>query len=386
MGSLIKKRRTETPHAVQYIHSGSDVLDYILGGGWPRGRIVNIVGDRSTGKTLLAIELVVFIIKVLAKIFAKTPDRRNKSKVRVVYDAAEGAVEFNLQKTYGIKQGSITWKYSDTVEEFSANFGEVVDSLPSDTVLVYVLDSLDSLSCVAERKRVTSQQKKTKSTTEEDKKKKGSFKMDKATLMNEFFRMYDLQLKQKDIMLVIISQVRKNIGVMFGPTQRRSCADALDFYEVVELWLRESEKVKKTFLGEELIVGIRSKCTVKKLKVGVPYRTAVVNFNFEKKGKYSIVWLDNIGSNIDFLYQLLTKGGKLNPEKKSNNKTLLWDGDLYTRRGLIEHIEENNLESELTKRVKGRWEEIEEAARHDRKAKYSEYDLEEEEELEEEGL
>jgi len=372
---VVKKlRRSRTPFAVKFIPSGSIVLDCVLGGGWARGRVINIVGDRSTCKTALACEMIASVL-VSKSTFERYPEDARLPK-KVVYDVAEGSVDFDLDAMYGMKHSEIDWRSSDTVEEFDKAVADelsVLPGAPDGYLLVYILDSLDPLSCDAEikfeaKKHGAMEEKEKEAKTsktgkpKKEKKEKGTYGMDKAKLMNRFFRRNDLRLKQKLATLVIISQTRTKIGSMFT-AKKRSCADALDFYESQELWLRETEKIEKKVGKRIMITGVRIHCGVKKNKVGKPYRDCYITFLFD-------YGLDNIGTNIDFLYDLIIKG-KLDKEK-ANRKCLEWDGKEYTRQGLVDLMDSSEEQRRrLDQAVRERWASFEEAVHHGRKPKYA---------------
>lgn len=360
-----KLSRCRTPYSVKFAHTGSTVLDQALGGGWALGRIINIVGDRSTGKTLLAIELcaVAFLTGLFRKISGKT-------KVRIVYDLAEGSMDFDLRKMYNLARSRIEWRYSDTVEEYDKNVSEELEKVDADTVLVYILDSLDSLTSDAEKKFDAKKHKRMDGDEEigkngKSKKGKGTYGVDKATLMNRFFRRNALTISRKEVLFIIISQTRVNIGVKFGPLKKRSCADALDFYEAQEVWLSETQKIIKKVGKKTRVVGIRLRAMVRKLKVGLPYRTAdlILLFDFG---------LDNVGGNIDFLYDLVDGWGREKKVKRGESKKKLeWDGEMFSRERLIDFIEEGGLEKVLEREVVEEWARIEREVEHGRKRKYS---------------
>ena len=363
MAKVKKLQRVKTPHAVKFVHSGSDVFDCALGGGWARGRIANLVGDRSTGKTLCCCELCAVCLKT--NLFY--PDDK-KSKVKVIYDLAEGSLDFDLKEMYDIDRDDIVWKHSNTVEEFDKTFSDELKTLSDDTLLVYILDSLDPLSSHEEQVLDAKQHKKMdNSKTEKVAKQKGTYGVGKAALMNRFFRRNALKVAQKEALLLIVSQTRQNIGVKFGPKKKRSSADALDFYESQEFWLAETEKIKKKPKKDrkEIVTGIRLRARNTKLKVGMPYREAemAVLLNYG---------IDNVGSNIDFFYNLIDGWGRLKKQKKGVKQKLNWNGKDFTRNGLIAHVLGNKKrERKLTKRVKELWQEMEEAVAHGRKGKYS---------------
>lgn len=339
-----KKEKKKTPR----IPSGSDLLDLITGGGFPKGKIVNIVGDNSTGKTFLAIDCIASARKAYGP------------KLKWRYNDAESGFSFDTEKICGfdimegqkkmIKELGLSPR-SDTIEEFSLDLDKCLDTLKEDELLIYVVDSLDALSSEAERDYL---EKKLKA-QEEGKESKGTYGLEKQKYLGQFFRTMAGKIEDKSCLLIIISQVRENISTFaFSSKYKRMGGKALDFYASFILWLSEVEKHKKK--GRAYSVTIRA--YAKKAKTERPFRDCLLDIVFA----YGI---DNIMSNINFLYDLKTDTGK---EKKKQK--VEWDGKDYTVPGLISFIEDNNLESELTERVVEKWEEIEASVSTERKPKY----------------
>lgn len=333
--------------------SGSDLFDLVLGGGFPYGKIINIVGDRSTGKTLLSSEVIAQARKRYAEL------------VKWVYDDAESGYSFDSKKLYGFDIFTEDQDSSYTLEEFEVALDVQMDLLRRGERLIYVLDCLDALTSEEEitryakrKKQLAAEMEKEEEESDDDssdseeegspkkeKKVKGTYGMEKQKKLSEFFRLLRKRINDKKCLLIIISQVRTNIGVMFGPKHVRTGGKALDFYASQIIWLAETEKhVKK---GRTTGVTIKAKTT--KNKVGLPFRECFINILFD----YGV---DNISTNIDFLYDRRTDAGK---EKES--KRLNWDGELFTPKALIMHIEKNNLEAELTRRVKEKWDALEDS-------------------------
>lgn len=339
-----KISNSKTPRPVKpagdgsILSTGADLLDLVVGGGHRLGKVVNVVGDKSTGKTYLAIEC----IATARKMFGKN--------LIWHYCDAEAGFSFDTTEMYGYP--IITKNDEDqitTVEEFRVDLKQRLSSLKSNQKLIYVLDSLDALSSEAEMKRVkkmtaiTEKAMAGKELSDDEKKTKGSYGMDKQKFMSEFFRTMVKELENKNCLLIIISQVRENIGVMFGEKYRRSGGKALDFYAHTILWLAEVEKIKK----KDRVVGICIKARTTKAKIKNPFRSCYIELVFD----YGI---DNITSNIKYLYDLKDDRGK--DKGKSKVK---WDGKEYTVPGLVSYIEAHDLEDELRARVTEKWDEIE---------------------------
>ncbi len=227
-----------------FINSGAEVLNCVLGGGWPLSRVSNIIGDRSTGKTLLAVE-------AMANFVAAFPDCHPR------YAESEAAFDEEYAAALGIPVDRI-WRPDPpivTVEEF---YKDVEDYISEDQEAgLYILDSLDALSDAAEQKREID---------------KDSMGMGKAKKMSEAFRKMTRKIEASNIHLMIISQTRQKINVMFGRSYTRGGGNALDFYASQILYLAHLGEKTRTVNKIKRATGIdiRVKCT--KNKVGLPFR------------------------------------------------------------------------------------------------------------------
>ena len=125
--------------SLQFISSGCKLLDCVLGGGWVLGRIANIVGDRSSGKTLLAIE-------------ACANFARQYSKGNIYYREAEAAFDVRYAETLGLPTDRVDFSDSfHTVEDMFEDLTKVLES--ESKAGLYIVDSLDALSDRSELKR-----------------------------------------------------------------------------------------------------------------------------------------------------------------------------------------------------------------------------------------
>jgi recombination protein RecA len=246
-----------------FIPSGSVLLDLVLGGGWARGRIANIVGDRSSGKTLLAIEA-----------FANFARMASPAIMR--YAEAEAAFDEDYASTLGLP-ASVQIANLNTIEQFDRDLSDYPEY-----PFLYILDSLDALTDEKELERELGE---------------ASYGMAKAKMLSELLRKRAVDIKTRNATLIIISQIRDNIGVTFGETKRRAGGRALDFYASQIVWLAEIEKVKRTVMGIERPIGIKVLANNKKNKVGKPFRRAefTILFNYGIDDETSM--LDWLGKN-----------------------------------------------------------------------------------------
>lgn len=259
----------KSPSAVSRIPTGCTLLDCVLNGGWAEGRIANIVGDRSTGKTLLAIEA--------CAVFA-----RRCPKGRIHYCEVEAAFDESYAEALGFPTNRVEFVQDCyTVEDWFNHLKSVAESKSKEPAL-YIVDSLDALSDKAELKRELGE---------------GSYGMSKPKQMGQIFRRIVQLLAKRRITLIIISQERDKIGVMFGDRTTRSGGRALDFYASQILWLSQIQTLKRKRGGAERAVGIRVRAKAKKNKAGLAFRECEFPLIFG----YGI---DDVRASIEFLIEL----------------------------------------------------------------------------------
>lgn len=237
---------------MKYIPSGSKLLDLALGGGWAESRIINIVGNRSSGKTLLAIE-------ACTNFAIKYP----KGKIR--YRECESAFDPDYAAAIGTPIDRIDFDVNlETVEDLYNDLGSVIKNSKSEEL--YIVDSLDALSDEAELEREFAE---------------GSYGTSKAKNMSKMFRMLTSKLSGSKVTLIIISQVRDKIGFTGkGKKTTRSGGRALDFYASQVVMLSELGKLYKTYAGLKRPTCLIIKAMVEKNKVGMPFRDAEFEIRF----------------------------------------------------------------------------------------------------------
>lgn len=260
---------------VQFFSSGCTLIDCVLGGGWAVGRVANVVGDRSTGKTLLAIEA--------CANFARTFDTG-----RIRYAEVEGAFDKPYAEALGLPLDRIEFAETEdgstifTVEDWFEDLNAWAQELTEDQHGLYILDSFDALSDRAELKRDIDE---------------ATYGGNKAKQSGQVFRRVVQLLNQKQITLFIISQTRDKIGVTFGEKHSRSGGRALDFYASQALWLAQITKFKKTIKGVERPIGVKIKAKCKKNKVGLPFRECEFDLMFG----YGV---DDVSTNVAWLQSI----------------------------------------------------------------------------------
>lgn len=257
-----------TERKLEFVHSGCAVLDQVLGGGYVLGRMSNVIGDKSTGKTLLAIE-------------ACGNFSRSYADGVVRYVEAEAAFDKGYAAALGLDVDAIEWAdmgADRTVEWVHDDILATIKRL-NGRPCIYVVDSLDALSDREELKREISD---------------NTYGAAKAKKLGEMFRRLVGEIEKSRLLLLIVSQIRDKIGVTFGETKMRAGGHAMDFYATHCLWLANLGQLKKTRNKIERSVGVDIRAKCKKNKVGLPFREC----DFPILFGYGV---DDLTANVEWL-------------------------------------------------------------------------------------
>ena len=219
------------------IPTGSIALDVALGiGGLPRGRIVEIYGPESSGKTTLTLQVIAEMQKLGGT---------------AAFIDAEHALDIQYAQKLGVNLQELLISQPDTGEQAL----EIVDALVrSGSVDLVVIDSVAALTPKAELEGEMGD----------------SLPGLQARLMSQALRKLTGTIKKTNTMVIFINQIRMKIGVMFGNPETTTGGNALKFYASVRLDIRRTGNIKK---GEE-IVGNETKVKVVKNKVSPPFKVA----------------------------------------------------------------------------------------------------------------
>jgi RecA/RadA recombinase len=353
----MKKRRKEksiesTKSLIpdELIPTGCTILNCILSdnafGGYRKGSIVNLIGDSSAGKSILA-----------DTTFAAVNSNSQFDDYELIHDDAEAGSSFDMEYLFGkstakrIKAPAYdsegTPIHSDTIEDFHMH---VKQHLRKEKPFIYVLDSFDSVDADADREKIKDAMKK----REQGKDSSGSYGTAKARKASDLLRNIRLEIKKTNSLLIIVSQVRDNLNAgTFGSKKTRSGGKALKHYSWHEIWLYLGQKLK----SKEKVIGVESLPRLGKNRQTGKYRD----------GKFPIYYdlgIDDIGANIDFLLE------EKHWEKKKQTIIAEELGIEGTKAKIIDHIEKNNLEIELQKCVQKCWSDIEESLKLNRKRRF----------------
>ena len=236
-GSIMRLGVDEQPEDIQVVSTGSLGLDIALGvGGLPRGRVIEIYGPESSGKTTLTLQVVAEMQKL--------------GGVAAFIDA-EHALDAQYAQKLGVNLQDLLISQPDTGEQAL----EIVDSLVrSGAVDLVVIDSVAALTPKAEIEGEMGDQ----------------LPGLQARLMSQALRKLTATIKKSNCTVIFINQIRMKIGVMFGSPETTTGGNALKFYASVRLDIRRIGSIKR---GEE-VVGNETRVKVVKNKVSPPFREA----------------------------------------------------------------------------------------------------------------
>jgi recombination protein RecA len=236
-GSIMRLGEHDVSRDIQVVSTGSLGLDIALGvGGLPRGRIVEIYGPESSGKTTLT-------LSVIAQMQAQGGT--------AAFIDAEHALDPQYAKRLGVKVEELLISQPDNGEQAL----EIADMLVrSGSVDVVVIDSVAALTPKAEIEG-----------------EMGEPQMGlQARLMSQALRKLTANIKRSNTLVIFINQIRMKIGVMFGNPETTTGGNALKFYASVRLDIRRIGSIKK---GDE-VIGSETRVKVVKNKVAPPFRQA----------------------------------------------------------------------------------------------------------------
>ena len=289
--------------AVEVIPTGSIGLDMALGvGGYPKGRVVEIYGPESSGKTTLAIHAIAEVQK--------------KGGIAAIVDA-EHAFDRFYAESLGVDTENLLISQPDNGEQAL----EIADNLiRSGAIDLLVVDSVAALTPRAEI---------------EGEMGDSAVGM-QARLMSKALRKLTGTISKTGCCCIFINQLREKIGVMFGNPETTTGGNALKFYASIRVDIRRTNQIK----DGETAIGNRTKVKIVKNKVAPPFRRAEFDILF--------------GKGISKTGEIIDMGVELNIIKKSGSWFAYQDNKLGQGRDAVRQLLEDNVElcEELERKIK----------------------------------
>ncbi|MDR4516782.1 MAG: recombinase RecA [Nitrosomonas sp.] len=236
-GAIMRMGANDVANDIQVVSTGSLSLDIALGvGGLPRGRVIEIYGPESSGKTTLTLQVIAEMQKLGGT---------------AAFIDAEHALDPNYARKIGVNVQELLISQPDNGEQAL----EIADMLVrSGSIDIVVIDSVAALTPRAEIEG-----------------EMGDPQMGlQARLMSQALRKLTANIKRSNTMVIFINQIRMKIGVIFGNPETTTGGNALKFYASVRLEIRRTGAIKK---GEETI-GNETRVKVVKNKVAPPFKQA----------------------------------------------------------------------------------------------------------------
>lgn len=304
----------EAVEKVDVIPTGSIGLNYALGvGGFPKGRIIEIFGPESSGKTTLAIHAIA--------------QCQRRGGIAAIIDAEHAFDRFYAEKL-GVDVANLLMAQPDNGEQALEIVEQLIRSAAVDLIVV------DSVAALTPKSEIEGEM--------------GDRNMGlQARLMSQAMRKLTGTISRTNTTCIFINQLRANIGQMFGPTETTTGGNALKFYASVRVDIRPGTSVKD---GED-VIGRHTKVKIVKNKVAPPFKRAEFDIMF--------------GEGISRAYEILDLGVNLNIIKKSGSWFSYDDSRLAQGRDAAKQVIEDNpeLADELEAKIMAALYEADESAR-----------------------
>lgn len=242
-------------HVDDWISYGCLPIDIITGGGVPMGRITEIYGDNSTGKTLLATGAVI---------------EAQAREILTLYIDAESALSRGRMEELGVDSELLGYVTPDTAEQLFESIDNFLVAKATEFGKEYpALIVWDSVAATSTKEEVD--------TVEQEGLDKKQYPSSARQISMAFRTGLPKKLARNNTAIILINQIRQKLGVMFGDDEVTFGGKAIGFYSSVRISLKGSSAIKDA--GET--VGMRAKVTVKKNRLAPPFRTTTIPMYFD---------------------------------------------------------------------------------------------------------
>jgi recombination protein RecA len=275
-----------------WVSTGADMLDLAISniphGGLPFGRVVEIVGFESSGKSLLALHI------------AKSTQAQGGV---VVYLDTEASMNRQFATAVGVDISAMAYSQPDYLEQVYESVDKVIEkvrSVNSDKPVTIIVDTIMATPSKAEL---------------EGNFDKEGWNTAKAIINSKAMRKLTNKVAKEKILLLFLNQLRDKLGVSFGDNSTTSGGHAIKFHSSVRIRLKQAGQIKGKLNGVEQVIGNKVIATVIKSKIGPPLRKAEFNVYYESG-------IDNAGSWVQTLddYDIVKREGK-SPKKSTDDDT-----------------------------------------------------------------
>ncbi|MGP1455267.1 MAG: recombinase RecA [Treponema sp.] len=334
-GSLMKLGSQASAHGIDVISSGSILLDEALGiGGYPRGRIIEIFGPESSGKTTLALHAIA--------------EAQKQDGIAAFVDA-EHALDPQYAQKLGVNIDELWVAQPDAGEQAL----EITENLVrSGAVDIIVVDSVAALTPQAEI----------------DGEMGDSHVGLQARLMSQALRKLTAIIARSKCMVIFINQIRMKIGIMFGNPETTTGGNALKFYSSIRVEVRKGDVLGK---GEDEAWGHKMRIKVVKNKVAPPFRKVELEILFgkgisafsslldcavkyeliDKKGAWYAYKTEKIGQGHDNAVEFLENNPELAVELEKILRAKLFPNQKYISNFTIGHSDSSQLDTAASKQA-----------------------------------
>ena len=283
-----------------WISTGCLALDAIMGGGLPVGRIVEMYGGTSSGKSLIA---------------AQCAASAQELGCIVLMMDTERALSLTIAEAVGVDTSDLIYADPDTMEEAFGLMEETLLKAPDDTKIVIIWDSVAATTVEMEMN-----------------KDYGDATMGRhALVMSQGLRKFNRLIAKYQASAIFINQTRQKIGVMYGDDTATFGGKALPFYASIRIKLRSGQKIREGSSKKAPIVGIRVHAKIEKNKVAPPFKEAELPIYFGEgvdDAEATLVYLKELPDSpikMSGSWSNITLGGKEHKFQKVGGWYKLFD-------------------------------------------------------------